>query len=161
MANTIDINTSTPREVNITGKWTWHDYYNVTYNWTNAPTSLKSTVPESRIKLKSGTIVTVDSSYTNLTAKKDVDITWTESTISDTSRFWSSVCYGNGKFVTVAISNYFAYSTDGINWTEGTISSTSRDWYSVCYGNGKFVAVASSSNYFAYSNWYPDLDYIN
>ena len=83
---------------------------------------------------------------------------WTDGTISSTSRNWNSVCYGNGKFVAVAINtNYFAYSSDGINWTEGTISDTSRGWISVCYGNGKFVTVANSSNYFAYStdgiNW--------
>ena len=77
-------------------------------------------------------------------------------TISDTNRYWWSVCYGNGKFVTVARdSNYFAYSTDGITWTEGTISDISRSWESVCYGNGKFVTVAYY--YFAYSsdgiNW--------
>ena len=78
---------------------------------------------------------------------------WTEGTISSTSRNWLSVCYGNGKFVTVAYNNnYFAYSTDGINWTEGTISSTNRNWRSVCYGNDKFVTVAYSSNYFAYGN---------
>ena len=79
-------------------------------------------------------------------------------TIDSTSRNWHSVCYGNGKFVTVSSgTKYFAYSTDGINWTEGTISDTSRNWYSVCYGNGKFVTVANNDNYFAYStdgiNW--------
>ena len=83
---------------------------------------------------------------------------WTEGTISSTSRNWISVCYGNGKFVTVAYnSNYFAYSTDGITWTEGTISGTNRKWESVCYGNDKFVAVANNTIYFAYStdgiNW--------
>ena len=70
---------------------------------------------------------------------------------------WYSVCYGNDKFVAVANSNYFAYSTDGINWTEGTISGTSRRWSSVCYGNDKFVTVGNDTNYFAYStdgiNW--------
>ena len=77
---------------------------------------------------------------------------WTEGTISNTSRDWSSVCYGNDKFVTVAYnSNYFAYSTDGMNWTESTNGITSRIWQSVCYGNGKFVAVAQNTNYFAYS----------
>ena len=74
-----------------------------------------------------------------------------ENTISDTSRLWYSVCYGNGKFVAVADDSYFAYSTDGITWTEGTISSTSRYWYSICYGNGMFVTVAYNTNYFAYS----------
>ena len=83
--------------------------------------------------------------------------TWTQTTISETSGPWSSVCYGNGKFVAICgyifaeqSSNAFAYSTDGINWTEGTISETSRNWNSICYGNDKFVAVADSG-YFAYS----------
>ena len=40
-------------------------------------------------------------------------INWTEGTISSTSRNWMSVCYGNGKFVTVADSGYFAYSNLG------------------------------------------------
>ena len=96
---------------------------------------------------------------THLTATEVSDnINWTEGTISSTSRHWSSVCYGNSKFVTIAHnSNYFAYSTDGINWTETTSGISRRWWCSVCYGNGKFVAVADGSNYFAYStdgiNW--------
>ena len=84
---------------------------------------------------------------------------WTEGTISSTSRYWSSVCYGNDKFVIISgtpqSSRYFAYSTDGINWTENTINSTSRQWCSVCYGNDKYVAVVNSSNYFAYSSYTP------
>ena len=84
-----------------------------------------------------------------------------ENIISDTSRYWNSVCYGNDKFVAVARNdNTFAYSTDGINWTEGTISSTNRCWQSVCYGNDKYVVVGFnedseynliSGNDFAYS----------
>ena len=75
------------------------------------------------------------------------------------SKRWSSVCYGNGKFVAVANNtNYYAYSTDGINWTEGTISDTNRYWNSICYGNGKFVVIDwNSTNIIAYStdgiNW--------
>ena len=92
---------------------------------------------------------------------------WTEGAISNTSRYWYSVCYGNDKFVAVGYNydseyklisgNDVAYSIDGMNWAEGTISSTGRDWMPVCYGNGKFVTVAYDSNYFAYStdgiNW--------
>ena len=64
---------------------------------------------------------------------------------------WSSVCYGNDKFVTIAdTSNVFAYSTDGINWTQGTMPSN-QYWYSICYGNGKFVAIAKDTDVFAYS----------
>ena len=84
--------------------------------------------------------------------KNEFNDRWTESTISDTSRKWYSVCYGNGMFVAIAFdSNYFAYSTDGINWTETNSGLTVRPWRSVCYGNGKFIAVASGTNYFAYS----------
>ena len=84
--------------------------------------------------------------------KNEFNDGWTESTISDTSRKWYSVCYGNGMFVAIAFdSNYFAYSTDGINWTETNNRLTVRPWRSVCYGNGKFIAVASGTNYFAYS----------
>ena len=151
MANTIDINTSTPREVNITGKWTWHDYYNVTYSWTDPP-SYGVVLPTTIKKLKSGDVVAVDTKYTSNSTIDAINNDWTRGTISNTSRFWWSVCYGNGKYVAIANeSNYFAYSTDGINWTESTISSTSRKWWSVCYGNGKFVAVTYQSNYFAYS----------
>ena len=70
---------------------------------------------------------------------------------------WTSVSYGNGKFVAVDYgSSATAYSTDGINWELATLPSYQR-WYSVTYGNGKFVAVASHSNAAAYStdgiNW--------
>ena len=68
-------------------------------------------------------------------------------------KWWSSVCYGNGKFVAVAgnNTNIMAYSTDGISWTQGNMP-ISKPWSSVCYGNGKYVAVASNySNIMAYS----------
>ena len=38
----------------------------------------------------------------NMFAYSTDGITWTEGTISNTSRYWYSVCYGNGKFVAVA-----------------------------------------------------------
>ncbi|MBQ0141295.1 MAG: hypothetical protein KBT06_00595 [Prevotellaceae bacterium] len=69
------------------------------------------------------------------------------------SGYWSSVCYGDEKYVAVSSSNAAAYSEDGINWTETTMPS-STSWTSVCYGNGKYVAVANS-NAAAYS--YPTL----
>jgi hypothetical protein len=74
-----------------------------------------------------------------------------------TSANWTSVCYGDGKFVAVShYSNIAAYSTDGINWTQSALPSSEK-WESVCYGNGKYVAVANGSNISAYStdgiNW--------
>ena len=78
------------------------------------------------------------------------------------TQYWSSVCYGNGKYVAVVTnSNIMAYSIDGISWTQGTMPS-SQQWSSVCYGNSKYVAVGSRggggiSNIMAYSidgiNW--------
>ena len=70
---------------------------------------------------------------------------------------WSSVCYGNGKFVAVEKDgNTAAYSEDGISWTL-TEMPTSSGWGSVCYGNGKFIATSFTQGLFAYSmdgvNW--------
>ena len=137
-------------DMNVTGTYSSDCYYKTTGNENeiNINHTLYS-IP--------GKFVTV--AYNNKYFAYSTDgINWTESTISSTSRYWQSICYGNDKFVTVASNtNYFAYSTDGINWTEGTISDTSRDWQSICYGNDKFVVVAYQSNYFAYStdgiNW--------
>ena len=80
---------------------------------------------------------------------------WTQTTLP-ASRYWFSVCYGDGKFVAVAkSSNIAVYSTDGINWIQATLPAR-KDWFSVCYGDGKFVTVASD-NIAAYStdgiNW--------
>jgi hypothetical protein len=69
-------------------------------------------------------------------------ITWTQTTLP-TSASWTSVTYGDGKFVAVAFYNTAAaYSTDGITWTQTTLP-TSAGWTSVTYGDGKFVAVAT------------------
>ena len=139
----------------ISGIWTAHDYLSVSYSWTNAPNTLRAVVPKTITKLKPGDTVSIDTTYTNLTAKKDVDTTWTASTIDkNNTGYWQSVCYGNGMFVAVAggeKTNYYGYSTDGINWTRNKIGNTTISRYSVCYGNGKFVTVAFSSNTFAYS----------
>jgi hypothetical protein len=65
---------------------------------------------------------------------------WTQLTgIPD--RNWSSIVYGNGRFVTV--SNAVLTSTDGANWT--LVSGTpSRTWEGVTYGNGQFLAISSA-----------------
>lgn len=59
---------------------------------------------------------------------------------------WSSVTYGNGKYVAVANDDSAgAYSSDGINWMEMSMPA-SRKWSSVIYGNGKFVAVGEKNS---------------
>ena len=134
-------------DTTITGIWTQNRYLTVSYSWTDAPTSV--TLPNSTTKLKPGDSVTVDTTY-NSSSEVDTDIkekvVLSERSISNTNRKWTSVCYGNGKFVAVDNTNYFAYSNDGITWSESTISDTSRQWTSVCYGNGKFVAVGSGDD---------------
>ena len=68
-----------------------------------------------------------------------------------TSVLWSSVTYGDGKFVAVAYdSNIAAYSTDGITWTQATLP-VSVGFQSVTYGDGKFVVVAQNSTEAVYS----------
>ena len=79
-----------------------------------------------------------------------------------TSVLWSSVTYGDGKFVAVAYdSNIAAYSTDGITWTQATLPTTAF-WASVTYGDGKFVAVADENDIAAYStdgiNWHREIN---
>jgi hypothetical protein len=81
---------------------------------------------------------------------------WTASTMPSADS-WSSVTYGNGKFVAVTYNNdKAAYSTNGINWTASTMPSVDN-WSSITYGNGKFVVVAKGGTNAAYSidgiNW--------
>lgn len=69
----------------------------------------------------------------------------TSATTLPTSANWYSVCYGDGKFVTVAYDQSIAaYSADGINWVKTTLPIAYC--VSVCYGNGKFVAITSFKN---------------
>jgi hypothetical protein len=56
----------------------------------------------------------------------------------------TSVAYGNGTFVAVALNSSIATtSTDGITWTQRTLPG-SLLWNAVTYGNGLFVAIAGS-----------------
>lgn len=83
-------------------------------------------------------------------------INWNKSntlSIKSSSRlYFRSVCYGNGKFVTIDQNNLILYSTDGINWQKSSSTMPSkRYWRGMSYGNGKFIAIAQNSSYAAYS----------
>ncbi len=138
----------------ISGIWSKKNKLSVSYSWTGAPSDLVAQVPETAYYMPNSTAY-VDKTYNNKIGKKDNNssISWTQGTIPSVIRL-SSVCYGNGKFVSVSgwnsDSNIFAYSTDGINWTQGNMPS-SQLWMSVYYGNGKFVAIAKDTDVFAYS----------
>ena len=85
-------------------------------------------------------------------------INWT--TISNPGSFsgsptWTTVAYGDGKFVAAATSASGAapvfgmYSTDGINWTKTDLAR--GYWESIHYADGMFVLVSSSGPTWAYS----------
>ena len=70
---------------------------------------------------------------------------------------WSTICFGDGKFVVVSGSgSKAAYSSDRINWTETTMIE-GKSWIKSCYGNGKFVVISEEETFAAYSedgiNW--------
>jgi hypothetical protein len=61
---------------------------------------------------------------------------------------WTSVTYGNGQFVAVALggTHQVMTSPDGMTWTAQTAAEASS-WLAVTYGNGIFVAVAQSGTH--------------
>ena len=70
-----------------------------------------------------------------------------------------SICYGNGRFITVGMVindsiGTSLTSTDAVSWDEHTLPSSSVP-DSVCYGNGKFVSGCSNSElyYCSESPW--------
>ena len=83
-----------------------------------------------------------------------------------TSTTWTSVAYGNGRFVAIAATGAHAYSIDaGLTWTTsswgvattGVLAAASTSWTRVRYGQGLFLAVASGGTVGATSpdgiNW--------
>lgn len=104
--------------------------------------TIPEALPQEASALKSGSLPT--------SGWSSPDEGWKENTLP-ASRYWSSVVYGDGKYVATAnSSDKGAYSADGISWTEMSMP-TSRKWYSVTYGDGKFVAIASETDKGAYS----------
>lgn len=77
-------------------------------------------------------------------------INWTAS--GETSRYWSSIAYGNGKFVAnIQLSNtgVMYYSDDAATWHQYNL--TKRGYYNVAFIGDKFVCGSYDNNYIAYS----------
>ena len=75
---------------------------------------------------------------------------WSSSNLIESSA-WTSVAFGNNKFVAVSYdSNKVLNSTDGVTWSSSTLPVGSV-WASVAFGNNKFVAISYDSNQAAYS----------
>lgn len=59
-------------------------------------------------------------------------------------KWWTSVAYGNERYVVISNGKDSAYSADGYSWTLSTMPSSAY-WTDIAYGNGKFVAVQGAS----------------
>ena len=70
-------------------------------------------------------------------------------TIALASASWTSVAYGNGRWVAVSNGTASSYTTDALTFNAGVISN--GNWTSVCWGNNTFMAVASGGTAAAYS----------
>tara|TARA_B110000902_G_scaffold63943_1_gene75749 strand:+ start:4925 stop:10420 length:5496 start_codon:yes stop_codon:yes gene_type:complete len=62
---------------------------------------------------------------------------------SITGRAWSSVAFGNGKFIAVGDSNSAAYSFDGITWLDRQIHASYATWVDISYGQGQFLVLGT------------------
>ena len=84
----------------------------------------------------------------------DGGVTWTAGGALPSSGSWTSVAYGDGKWVAIRSgSTASAYSSNGgVTWTAGGALPASTTWQSVTYGGGKFVAVATGGTQAAYSS---------
>lgn len=69
---------------------------------------------------------------------------------------WTSIAFGDGKFVAVSYTGNIIYSTDGITWSSAEVPEITM-LTSVAYGNGTFVALAQNNTKSLYStdgiNW--------
>jgi hypothetical protein len=70
-------------------------------------------------------------------------INWSEKILPEITG-WSSITYGNGKFVAVGIGSS-AYSEDGITWYASTLPKV-VNWRAITYGAGIFVAISTDTN---------------
>jgi len=85
-------------------------------------------------------------SGTNATARSvDGGVTWTAGGNLPSSTTWTSVAYGQGRWVAVASGSVTsAYSEDGgVTWILGGVLPAVATWTSIAYGAGGFVAIAS------------------
>lgn len=143
--------TATARTMPVGGGWISTAYGNgvfvaVGFNSSNAASSTDGITWTTRtlpsisnwygVAFGNGVFVAVSTSATAMVATSTDGITWTQRTTPLGSNY--SVCFGDGKFVTVGNGGGSMVSTDGINWTSGSFANTAVD---VVYGNGVFVAI--------------------
>ena len=101
-----------------------------------------------------GTTYVIISTGNNATAFSTNAQTWTTGGTLPASTTWTSLAYGNGRFVAMAVTGRIAYSLDfGVTWiqpptTAGattSVLSSSYTWTKVRYGQGLFFAIAQGT----------------
>ena len=91
----------------------------------------------------------------NITSISNNGSSWTAGGTLPSSTTWTSIAYGNNKFVALSTAGAIAYSIDyGTTWkasptATGTVTgilNNSYTWTKISYGEGLFFAVASGTN---------------
>ncbi len=101
-------------------------------------------------------IVSGGSSTSQVASYSTNGTSWTSGNTLPSADLWSSVAYGNSRFVAVAgnigtATTKAAYSTNGTSWTAGTMPGAAARWIKVIYTGTGFLAFAYNSNRTAYS----------
>lgn len=95
--------------------------------------------------------VAIASGGTAAAYSADNGANWTSTGSLPASTTWSSLTFGNNRFVAVArASTSAAISTNGITWASVTLPS-SANWNSIAYGDDNFVVVADGGTSALYS----------
>jgi hypothetical protein len=126
---------------------TWTSY-NLPGTVTIAGWRLSAYAPDLNILV----IVSSSTSTTQVATTTD-GINWTMRSTPGAGTFWTSMAYGDGRFVVMGQSGgggggRMMTSTDGINWAYGANSATtinSISWTNIIFANGKFIAINSSN----------------
>ena len=101
-----------------------------------------------------GTTYVIVSTGNNITAYSTNAQTWTTGGTLPASTTWTSLAYGNGRFVAMAVTGRIAYSLDfGVTWiqpptatgTTNSVLSSSYTWTKIRYGQGLFFALAQGT----------------
>ena len=113
-----------------------------------------------------GTTFVAISTGNTATAYSTNGTSWTAGGALPANTTWTSIAYGNGRFVALAVTGRVAYSIDaGLNWinapsstgTTGSILSSTYTWTQISYGQGLFFAIATGTTVCATSpdgvNW--------
>lgn len=81
----------------------------------------------------------------------DNGATWVAGAALPSSSTWSSIAYGNSRFVAIASgTTAAAVSTDGTSWT-AVVMPANTTWNSIAFGDDVFVAISRATNIVATS----------